>query len=127
MDAQVADDLVSEAFLIGWKRRDTFDPERASLKAWVFGIAMNLLRQHARSEGRRLRAWSGEHGRRTVADHVDERTASVVDVRSVAVRRSASARPPRPPPRCSTRPRPPPVTWCSSPASSGTCWRTPSG
>ncbi|WP_308202777.1 sigma factor [Crossiella sp. SN42] len=38
VDAQVADDLVSEAFLIGWERRDTFDPERASLKAWVFGM-----------------------------------------------------------------------------------------
>lgn len=83
VDTQVADDLVSEAFLTAWERRASFEPERASLKAWLFGIATNLLRQHARSEGRRLRAWAREHGRRTATDHVDERTASAVDARSV--------------------------------------------
>ncbi|MFD4638924.1 RNA polymerase sigma factor [Lentzea sp. NPDC058436] len=83
VDAAIADDLVSEAFLIAWERRDTFDPARASVKAWLFGIGTNLLRQHVRSEGRRLRAWARDHGRRAVADGVDDRTASVVDAKSL--------------------------------------------
>ncbi len=83
VDAAIADDLVSESFLIAWERRDTFDPARASVKAWLFGIATNLLRQHARSEGRRLRAWARDHGRRAVTDHVDDRTAAVVDAKTL--------------------------------------------
>ncbi len=83
VEPAIADDLVSEAFLIAWERRDTFDPARAGLKAWVFGIATNLLRQHVRSEGRRLRAWARDHGRRTVTDHVDDRTASMVDAKTL--------------------------------------------
>lgn len=83
VDTAIADDLVSEAFLIAWERRDTFDPARASVKAWLFGIGTNLLRHHVRSEGRRLRAWTRDHGRRVVADHVDDRTASVVDAKSL--------------------------------------------
>ncbi len=83
VDTAIADDLVSEAFLIAWERRATFDPARAGVKAWLFGIGTNLMRQHVRSEGRRLRAWARDHGRRAVADHVDDRTASVVDAKSL--------------------------------------------
>jgi RNA polymerase sigma factor (sigma-70 family) len=85
VDTAIADDLVSEAFLIAWERRATFDPARAGVKAWLFGIGTNLMRQHVRSEGRRLRAWARDHGRRAVADHVDDRTASVVDAKSLMV------------------------------------------
>ncbi|WP_170067848.1 RNA polymerase sigma factor [Lentzea guizhouensis] len=83
VDAAIADDLVSESFLTAWERRGTFDPARASLKAWLFGIATNLLRQHVRTEGRRLRAWARDHGRRVVTDHVEDRTAAVVDAKSL--------------------------------------------
>ncbi|MFJ8959161.1 RNA polymerase sigma factor [Lentzea sp. NPDC102401] len=83
VDAAIADDLVSEAFLIAWERRESFDPARASVKAWLFGIGTNLLRQHVRSEGRRLRAWARDHGRRGVTDRVDDRTAAVVDAKSL--------------------------------------------
>jgi hypothetical protein len=34
-----------------------FDPTRGSERAWLFGIATNLLRRHWRTEQRRLRAW----------------------------------------------------------------------
>jgi len=83
VDAAIADDLVSESFLTAWERRDTFDPARASLKAWLFGIATNLLRQHVRTEGRRLRAWARDHGRRVVTDQVEDRTAAAVDAKSL--------------------------------------------
>lgn len=83
VDAQIADDLVSEAFLIAWERRDTFDESRASRKAWLFGIATNLLRQHVRSESRRLRAFARDHGRRAVGDVVEDRTAAALDAKSL--------------------------------------------
>ncbi|MFC0429870.1 RNA polymerase sigma factor [Kutzneria buriramensis] len=84
VDVQVADDLVHEAFLTAWERRADFDPSRAGLKAWVYGIATNLLRQHVRTEGRRLRALAREHGRRVVTDRVDERMAAVIDAETLA-------------------------------------------
>ncbi|PPK70633.1 sigma-70 family RNA polymerase sigma factor [Actinokineospora auranticolor] len=51
-----ADDLVAETFLIAWERRATYSPGRASARAWLFGIATNLARRHARDEVRGLRA-----------------------------------------------------------------------
>ncbi|QUQ63450.1 ECF subfamily RNA polymerase sigma-70 factor [Kutzneria sp. CA-103260] len=83
VDPQVADDLVAEAFLTAWERRADFDSSRASLKAWLYGIATNMLRQHVRSEGRRLRALARDHGRRVVGDRLDERTAAVIDAETV--------------------------------------------
>ncbi|MEC3982675.1 RNA polymerase sigma factor, partial [Amycolatopsis sp. H20-H5] len=38
----VADDLVSDTFLIALQRRASYDPARASARAWLFGIATNL-------------------------------------------------------------------------------------
>lgn len=51
-----AADVVSEVFRIAIERRDAFDPERGSVRAWLYGIAANVLRHHWRSEQRRLRA-----------------------------------------------------------------------
>ncbi|CCH33294.1 RNA polymerase sigma factor [Actinosynnema sp. NPDC047251] len=59
--SEAADDLVAEAFLVLWEQRHTFDPSRAGARAWLYGIATNLLRHHARSEVRRMRAWA-RHG-----------------------------------------------------------------
>jgi len=48
-----AADLVSETFLAAWKssRRSTIEP--AMLRAWLFGIARNVLSQHRRGRTRR--------------------------------------------------------------------------
>ena len=76
---QVADDLVSEVFLTAWERRADFDPARAGAKAWLYGIATNMLRHHVRSEGRRMRALARNHGRRETGDGLDDRIAAVID------------------------------------------------
>ncbi|MGJ6969238.1 RNA polymerase sigma factor [Streptosporangium sp. G11] len=56
LDVQVADDLAAETFLIAFRRRDRFDPERGGLRPWLFGIATNLVARHRKQEVRHYRA-----------------------------------------------------------------------
>jgi RNA polymerase sigma factor (sigma-70 family) len=51
---QAADDLVSETFLAALRQRHTYDPTRAGVRPWLYGIASNLLRRHVRQE---VRGW----------------------------------------------------------------------
>jgi RNA polymerase sigma-70 factor (ECF subfamily) len=46
----LADDLAAETFAVGYRARTSFDPDRGSVRAWLFGIATNLLRSHWRDE-----------------------------------------------------------------------------
>src|SRR5882672_10516972 len=50
--ADLAEDLVAETFLTAFERRDRFDPAAPNARAWLFGIATNLLRNHRRTEQR---------------------------------------------------------------------------
>lgn len=79
-----ADDLLSETFTIALERRHTYDRERSVVRAWLFGIATNLLRKHVAQEVHALRLTAraaGAHNGHVaspdcaVADRVD---ASVV-------------------------------------------------
>jgi RNA polymerase sigma-70 factor, ECF subfamily len=59
-DPAVAEDLAAETFLRAYASRASF--VRGSARAWVFTIATNLLRDHARGAGRRAVAhaeWAG--------------------------------------------------------------------
>lgn len=62
----LAEDVTSETFTRAFALRHRFDMERDDARPWLFGIATNLLRNHARSEVRQLRAYT-RHG-------VDDRT-----------------------------------------------------
>jgi RNA polymerase sigma-70 factor (ECF subfamily) len=53
----LADDLASETFLLAFRSRTSYVPGRAPVRAWLFGIATNLVRRHARDEERRYRAF----------------------------------------------------------------------
>lgn len=46
----LADDLAAETFATSYSARASFDPARGSVRAWLFGIATNLLRAHWRDE-----------------------------------------------------------------------------
>ena len=46
----LAEDLAAETFATAYRRRATFDPGRASLRSWLYGIATNLVRNHWRAE-----------------------------------------------------------------------------
>ncbi|GAA3714061.1 RNA polymerase sigma factor [Nonomuraea antimicrobica] len=51
-----AEDVVAETFLTAFRKRDRYDPSRASVRAWLYGIATNLIGKHRRLEARTLRA-----------------------------------------------------------------------
>jgi RNA polymerase sigma factor (sigma-70 family) len=72
-----ADDVVAETFLVAWKQRRRFDPSRGAPRAWLFGIATNLLRRHARTEAATLRALARSAGRADRPEPTD--VASRVD------------------------------------------------
>jgi RNA polymerase sigma-70 factor (ECF subfamily) len=54
----LAEDLTAEAFAVAWQRFEDYDPTRAAFSTWVFGIALNLLRRHARTEMYQLAMFS---------------------------------------------------------------------
>ena len=55
---QLAEDLASETFVVALGRRHSYDLSRADARPWLYGIAVNLLREHRRAEERRLRAYA---------------------------------------------------------------------
>jgi RNA polymerase sigma factor (sigma-70 family) len=63
-DRALAEDLLADAFERALRSRGRFDRRRGSEKTWLYAIALNLLRDHARraaAEGRALgRAGGGE-------------------------------------------------------------------
>lgn len=52
----VAGELTAETFRIALEQYDRYDVSRGGERAWLYGIATNLLRRHWRNEQRRLRA-----------------------------------------------------------------------
>jgi len=89
-DPATADDLVAETFLIAWEQRRSYRPERASAKAWLYGIATNLVRRHARSRSRARTAMARDGGRAMIAEPPDALAAHRADA-SAQARRLAGA------------------------------------
>lgn len=56
----LAQDLLADTFVAAIGSVGTFDPNRGSMRTWLFGIASNLVRRHWRTEERRLRAVARE-------------------------------------------------------------------
>lgn len=52
----VADDIAADTFVIALRRHADFDPGRGPVRAWLYGIATNLVAQHRRAEKRRYQA-----------------------------------------------------------------------
>jgi RNA polymerase sigma factor (sigma-70 family) len=76
-----ADDLVAETFLIAFRRWDTYDPAKAPVRGWLYGIATNVLRNHRRQEIRRFQATASAMTRegRDLGEPHDSRVAARVD------------------------------------------------
>ena len=73
---ELADDLASETFSVAFRNRGRFDPTRDDAGPWLYGIAANLLRDHRRSERRRLLAYA-----KTGVDPVTDEGFDAVDAR----------------------------------------------
>ena len=53
---ELADDLLSETFLIAFRRRAAYRADHVEVRPWLMGIATNLVHGQVRSERRRYRA-----------------------------------------------------------------------
>ncbi len=53
---ELADDLLSETFLVAFRRRADYRSEHLDVRPWLVGIATNLVHGAARAERRRYRA-----------------------------------------------------------------------
>jgi len=78
-DVATADDLVAETYLVAWAQRHRYDPARAPARAWLYGIATNLLRRHTRTEVNTLRALTRDGARPTPVEPVDAAAAARAD------------------------------------------------
>lgn len=54
----MAEDLTMTVFLKAFESRHRFLPSVDDARPWLYGIATNVLRRHARTERRRLRAYA---------------------------------------------------------------------
>lgn len=85
-DRALADDCVQETFVRAWQSRRRFDPERGSMRTWLFAIARNVVIDELRSRARRPVADAEsrlEHRQDPVADH-DRMVAHVTLVWALA-------------------------------------------
>jgi RNA polymerase sigma factor (sigma-70 family) len=79
----VADDIAADTFVIALRKRDGFDPMRGTLRAWLYGIATNLVARQQRAELRRYRALARASAR-DLADGPAERVVSWVAAQGMA-------------------------------------------
>jgi RNA polymerase sigma-70 factor (ECF subfamily) len=77
LDLDIAEDLAAETFLIAFRRRHRFDPQKGMIRPWLYGIATNLIGRHRRSELRRYRALA-RTGPPTDDDRHDQRIVDQV-------------------------------------------------
>ncbi|MFI6333124.1 RNA polymerase sigma factor [Micromonospora chersina] len=73
----VAEDVVADTFLAAFQQRGTYDPSRAGLQPWLFGILTRKLARHHRTESTRYRALERAAADIPVGDASDEAAARV--------------------------------------------------
>lgn len=78
----VADDLVSETFLTAMRAEENYDREKGSAVGWLYGIATNLLRGHAKREARLLRTAERYGVDLGVAESLEHSVVARIDARS---------------------------------------------
>jgi len=77
LGTDIADDLAAETFLIAFRQRDRFDRRNGVVRAWLYGIATNLIRRHRRDEVRAWRAVAKLPPPTPSIDHEDRIAAQV--------------------------------------------------
>jgi RNA polymerase sigma factor (sigma-70 family) len=67
----LAEELASETFVRAFAARAGYDLAFSDARPWLYGIANNLLRKHARTEERRRRAYARAIEREGFSDELD--------------------------------------------------------
>ena len=84
----LAQDLTSETFLHAFRARGTYRTDEPSALPWLYGIATNQVRAHARSEQRRLEVLGQLAGQAALAttgdDGVDDALVAAATVQHLA-------------------------------------------
>jgi RNA polymerase sigma factor (sigma-70 family) len=73
---RAADDLASQVFVTAFEIRERYDLSRPGARAWLFGIATNLLRHHLRDERTRLEAYARQAAEEV---HANEHLGEIED------------------------------------------------
>ena len=63
-----AEEVVQDVFTRAWRHAAEWDPERASVRTWLYGIARNAIVDHERRRGRRLPVAPGDAPEPATAD-----------------------------------------------------------
>ncbi|OIJ30709.1 MULTISPECIES: RNA polymerase sigma factor [unclassified Microbacterium] len=63
------DDVLSETFLVAFRRRASFDLDVASALPWLLGIATRMIKRHRAAEVRQWRAFEATSGTEGPAEH----------------------------------------------------------
>jgi RNA polymerase sigma-70 factor (ECF subfamily) len=85
----LAEDVVSLTFLEAWRLRDRVRDEGDSLRPWLMGIAVNVLRNTTRARRRHERALDRLPAPGPVADFSDELVGRLADGERLAAARRA--------------------------------------
>ncbi|PTA43222.1 RNA polymerase sigma factor [Micromonospora sp. RP3T] len=80
----VAEDVVADTFLAAFQQRDSYDPGRAEIRPWLFGILTRKLARHHRTERTRYRALARSAVEVAVGDLADDVTTRVAAAASHA-------------------------------------------
>jgi RNA polymerase sigma-70 factor (ECF subfamily) len=74
-----AEDLTAQVFVEALEAHTRFDPERGTVRAWLFGIAQNLMRNQVRKEQRAFEVFA-----RSGFDPIDDDPMGAAESRLVA-------------------------------------------
>lgn len=86
--SEVADELAGDVFVAAFAQRQRYDPQKGSVRAWLYGIATNLVRTQLRSNARRTRAYARAAAQLSdccsVLDRADDAIAGSQELRRVS-------------------------------------------
>lgn len=66
--SDAVDDVLSETFLVAFRKRESFDRSVGSALPWLLGIATRVVKKHRADEARQWRSFEAASG---TAEHVD--------------------------------------------------------
>lgn len=67
-----AADVAAQVFLEAFRHRQRYDPARAGVRTWLYGIATKVIGRHQRAEVRALRALARLGPERAAEGHADQ-------------------------------------------------------